>query len=300
VDALKEYVTTWCTINEPNVYALNGYVIGDFPTCKNGHRGVKTAMTVMANMLRGHAAAYHAIHEIQPESRVGYAHHYRPMVPKRAWNPLDRLMRNIRYNGLNMAFPTGISKGVMKTPIGNFRIPEAKGTQDYFGLNYYSVDTVWFDIRNRNELFTASGYPEDADLSPTGFAANIPEGIFQSLKWVTRTYPGTPILITENGTEDASDKMRPRYLAQHIHQVWKGVNFNWPIKGYYHWSLVDNFEWERGWTQRFGLWELDIETQARTKRLSADLYAEICKKNALSSEMVEKYCPEVFDKLFPV
>ena len=166
-------------------------------------------------------------------------------------------------------------------------------------MNYYSVDTVWFDPRNSKELFTASGYPDNADMSPAGFIANIPEGIFQSLKWAAKTYPNTPIIITENGVEDSDDKLRPRYLAQHLHQVWRGVNFNWPIKGYFHWSLVDNFEWERGWTQRFGLWALDVETQKRTKRPSADLYAAICKENGLSSEMVEKYCPEVLGKIFP-
>ncbi len=80
--------------------------------------------------------------------------------------------------------------------------------------------------------------------------------------------------------------MRPRYLAAHIHRVWKAVNIGTPIRGYYHWSLVDNFEWERGWTQRFGLWGLDPETQARSRRPSVDFYAEICKANALSSDMV--------------
>ena len=109
-----------------------------------------------------------------------------------------------------------------------------------------------------------------------------------------------PIIITENGINDSEDSLRRRYLAQHIHQIWRAVNFNWPVKGYFHWTLVDNFEWERGWTQRFGLWALDVETQRRTKRLSADLYAEICKENGLSSEMVQKYCPEVFDRLFHV
>jgi beta-glucosidase len=222
------------------------------------------------------------------------------MTPKRPWSPLDRLMRNIRYNGLNMAFPTGISAGLMKTPVKNFGIPEAKGTQDYFGLNYYSVDTVGFDLRKSRELFTTADYPEDADMSDTNFIANVPEGLFQSLKWITKTYPNLPILITENGVEDHDDHLRPRYLAQHIHQVWRAVNFNWPVKGYFYWTLVDNFEWERGWTQRFGLWGLGLETQKRIKRPSVDLYAEICKENGLSSEMVNKYCPEVFDKLFPI
>jgi beta-glucosidase len=297
VEALKEYCTLWCTINEPNVYALSGYVTGDFPT---KHRGTKIAMQVMANLLRGHAAAYRAIHQIQPESRVGYAHHHRPMVAKRSWFPLDALMRKIRYEGVNLAFPSGISTGVMRTPLGTLQIPEAKGTQDYLGLNYYSVDTVSFHPGKRSELFTFSEYPQDADLSETRFIANIPEGLLNTIKWAVQAYPDLPLLITENGVEDASDRMRPRYLAQHIHQVWRAVNFNWPVKGYFHWTLVDNFEWERGWTQRFGLWALDPETQKRTKRPSADLYAEICKENGLSSEMVQKYCPEVFDKLFPV
>ena len=297
VDALKEYCTLWCTINEPNVYALNGYVAGNFPT---KHRGINIAMQVIANMLRGHAAAYRAIHEIQPEARVGYALHYRPMIAARPWFPLDLLMRNIRYEGVNMAFPSALSTGIMKSPVVKIQIPEAKGTQDFLGLNYYSVDTVSFHIGKRNELFTHSEFPADADLSDNNFIANIPEGMFDTIKWAVRTYPNLPIIITENGVEDSDDHLRPRYIAQHIHQMWRAVNFNWPVKGYFHWSLVDNFEWERGWTQRFGLWALDIKTQKRTKRPSADLYAEICKENGLSSEMVQKYCPEVFDKLFPV
>ncbi len=64
-------------------------------------------------------------------------------------------------------------------------------------------------------------------------------------------------------------------------------------------TFLDVFEWERGWTQRFGLWGLDIDTQKRIRRPSVDFYAEICKENGISSDMVQKYCPEVFDKIFP-
>ena len=90
-----------------------------------------------------------------------------------------------------------------------------------------------------------------------------------------------------------------QHLTEHLHQAWRAVNFNFPLKGYFHWTLVDNFEWERGWTQRFGLWELDVETQARRKRSSADLYAEICHENGISSQMVERYVPELMPVLFP-
>jgi beta-glucosidase len=81
--------------------------------------------------------------------------------------------------------------------------------------------------------------------------------------------------------------------------MWRAVNFNIPVKGYYHWSLVDNFEWERGWSQRFGLYELDVQTQARKKRPSADLYGEICRENGLSADMVARFAPAVSDILFP-
>ena len=296
VEALKEYCSLWCTINEPNIYALSGYAAGAFPP---GKKDLRLAMRVAANMARGHAAAYRAIHEIQPEARAGYALHFRPMLAARPGFPLDRLERNIHFNAINMAFPTAISTGVMRTPLGKVRIPEAKGTQDYLGLNYYSVDTVTFDLHKPGELFGRRFYPQGSDLSDTGFNANTPEGMFTMLKWAVESYPGLPLIVTENGIECADDHIRPRYLAQHVHQIWRAVNFNWPVKGYFHWSLVDNFEWERGWTQRFGLWELDVETQARRKRPSAELYAEICRENGLSSEMVQRYCPEVFERLFP-
>jgi len=296
VEVLKEYVNLWCTINEPNVYALEGWVDRKFPP---GKSDLKLAMKVEANLLRGHAAAYHAIHELQPEARVGFAHHHRPMVPRYPWFPLDVLERNIHFSAISTVFPSALASGVMRTPIGNARIPEARGTQDFLGLNYYSQDTVAFDLRQPGELFGRRYYPKDSDLAEGGMNANIPEGLFTSLRWAVKTFPNLPILITENGIEDARDTLRPRYMAGHIHQVWRAVNFTWPVKGYFWWSLVDNFEWERGWTQRFGLWELDVETQARRKRPSADLYAAICKENGLTSDMVQKYCPEIFAGMFP-
>lgn len=296
VEALKEYCSTWCTINEPNVYALEGYVRKNFPP---GKFDLWLSVKVQSNLARGHAAAYRVIHSLQPEARVGYALNFRPQEPAHPWFPLDRLMRNLRFSFINLAFPTAISTGIMRSPIGSLRVPEVKGTQDFFGLNYYTVDTVVFDLRQKDELFSRSYFPQGSDLADAGMNANMPEGFFWALKWATKTYPNLPIIVTENGIEDVSDRIRPRFIAQHVNAMWRAVNFNWPIKGYFHWSLVDNFEWERGWTQRFGLWDLDIETQRRTRRPSADLYAEICKENGLTSAMVSKYCPEVYSKLFP-
>ena len=294
VEALGDYVDCWCTINEPNVYAVMGYVFGDFPPGKNI---LGAAFTVMTNLVRGHAAAYQVIKELQPQSRVGMAVNYRGMMPAKKLSPLDNLLANTLSRVYNDFFPRAATEGVLRFFTTSKRIPEAKGTQDFLGLNYYTREYVAFNPFAPSNVFSKNFYDPEAELSPTGFIANEPLGFYEALKWGLQF--NAPIIVTENGVEDPEDSMRRRYLIQHIHQLWRGVNFNWPIEGYYHWSLVDNFEWERGWTQRFGLWELDPETQTRSKRPSADLYAAIAQQNSLSSEMVAEFAPELMESMFP-
>jgi beta-glucosidase len=276
------------------VYAVQGYTTGEFPP---GVKSLKRTLAVFAGLVRGHAAAYHAIHRIQPTGRAGIALNYRSMIPARKWMPLDSFLAKQQAYLFNQAIPDALVSGVLRTPLGNVKIPEAQKTQDYFGLNYYSRELVALDLTRPGDLFTHRYYRKGAQLSTTGFIANEPEGMMEGLKWARRF--GIPILITENGIEDSADAIRPTYLAEHIHQVWRAVNFNYPIKGYFHWSLTDNFEWERGWTQRFGLWELDEVTQTRRKRASADFYGEICRENGLTAEMVARYAPALFERMFP-
>lgn len=294
VEALQEYVDIWVTINEPNVMAFGGYVSGDFPP---GKKNLGTALIAIKNIIRSHAAAYEAIHRLQPKAQVGISHYYRDLQPAREWSPLDRLATRVHTSIFNNLVPVAVSKGVLRLLGRRISVPEAKNTQDYFGIDYYTSDRVAFSLFKPDELFGHRSLPEEAELSDTNFIANVPQGFFRALRWALQYE--LPILVLENGVEDAEDDLRPRYLAEHIHQVWRGINFNWPIKGYFYWTLVDNFEWERGWTQRFGLWELDPESQTRRKRPSADFYTEICRENGLSSDMVAKYAPEILDKMFP-
>jgi beta-glucosidase len=293
VQALKDYTNLWLTINEPNGYATLGFGAGIFPP---GKKNIGLTFKVMVNMVRAHAAAYHAIHQIQPQARVGMAHYYRSLVPAKTWSPLDRLVTHM-LAGFNEIFPCAATNGVVRFIAYRVRVPEAKGTQDFLGVNYYTRDYVKFNLFKSGEFFGERTFRSDAELSTTGYMANEPLGIYEALNWGMKYK--LPMIVTENGCEDSEDRIRPRYMAEHIHQVWRAVNFGMPIKGYIHWTLVDNFEWERGWTQRFGLWELDVETQARHKRPSADLYAEICRENGISDDMVSRYCPAVLEKMFP-
>jgi beta-glucosidase len=292
VQALKDYVKLWCTFNEPNGYAVQGFIWGIFPP---GKKDFNLSYKVMVNLVRAHAAAYHAIHQIQPDARVGMANYYRSLQPARAWFPLDRLVAHLLRN-VNDIFPSAARDGVVRFTTKHTRVPQAKGTQDFLGIDYYTREYVKFSL-SPGEFFSRRFYRPRAELSTTGFLANEPAGMYEALKWGLNY--GVPIIITENGFDDADDRVRPGYLVEHLHQVWRAVNFNWPVKGYFHWTLVDNFEWERGWSQRYGLWELDIDTQARHKRPSADLYAEICRENGISDDMVRRYAPALLAALFP-
>jgi beta-glucosidase len=294
VTALHDLVGLWVTINEPNVYAYAAYLAAGFPP---GEKDMGKTIRVMKNMVMAHAAAYHAIHEIQPESQVGLAHHFRGMQPARPGNPLDRLVAHERWRIFNANIPQALHDGRFRFLGRAERIPQAAKTQDFFGVNYYTVEHVAFDLGLPGELFGRAFYPDGSDLSQTGHIANVPEGLGETLAWARRF--GLPIYVTENGVEDAHDTLRPRYLAAHILQVWHAVNIANRVKGYFHWSLTDNFEWERGWTQRFGLWGMDVNTQERIRRPSVDFYGEICKANALTADMVAAYAPEVHESLFP-
>jgi len=91
--------------------------------------------------------------------------------------------------------------------------------------------------------------------------------------------------------------MRPHYLITHLFEMWKAMQGGADIRGYMHWSQVDNFEWERGWTQRFGLWGLNPLTQERIRRSSVDIYRDVCMQNAISTENILQCAPELQSEL---
>lgn len=294
VDALKDLVKIWVTINEPAVYTIGGYLGGGFPPGKND---LGKAGTVLSNLVKGHSAAYEIIHKLQPDAQVGIAKQYRALEPSHAWFPPDRWITRFSSKSFNDAFSDALVDGNFKFAFKKKYIPEAIGTQDFIGVNYYSQDQIVFKPFAVKNVFQHRHFLENSRLSETGFIANIPGGMWAALKWAHKF--DLPIYITENGVEDAADKMRPSYLLEHLRKVWDAANRNWQVKGYFHWSQVDNFEWERGWSQRFGLWGIDPETQERQRRKSVDLYAAICKENGISSDTVRKFAPEVFEILFP-
>jgi beta-glucosidase len=294
VEALGPYCDLWCTINEPDIYGYKGYVEGDFPP---GKSDFKMAMRVIRTMLQGHAAAYEVIHELQPHARVGFAHSIRVFDPANPKSWLDRTVTRLADRAYNQAILTALTKGIWTPPLGLGLAWNLRHTLDWIGLNYYSRDLVAFDRARRQALFARTLHAEDAEMLDGGFGEFYPQGLYRSIRRLSRL--NLPIYVTENGIPDADDDQRPRYLLAHIHQMWQAIQACYPVMGYYHWSLVDNFEWAEGWTLRFGLFEIDPKTQERTPRQSAELYTDLVHANAITPQVIERYIPQHRDELLP-
>ena len=289
VDALGDLIPRWITINEPMVYVVMRYLEGVFPPPVQ--KGWGAAARALRNLLQSHAAAYQTIKEAQPEAQVSVAKNMTVFDPHPDGNRLDGWWTNQISWLFNDWWMEALSDGRLRRPLGRGRIEGLAGSYDFVGVNYYT--------RFFSRLFRTyeRAWEPGAVISDGDYGEVYPSGLFRVIKHVRRYEK--PIYITENGVPDRADRLRPSFLLTHLREVWRAVNFNWPVMGYYHWSLVDNFEWDRGWTQRFGLIALDPETQEREWRQSAHLYSEICHSRSISSEMAARYAPELLPTLFP-
>lgn len=292
VQALGDLVPRWVTINEPMVYLFMRYLSDDFPPPQR--RGLTAAMGALKNLLRCHAAGYHAIKEVQPQAAVGIA---KNMAVLQAWphaGAFDARWARFLSWLFNDMWLESLVSGRFWWPLGRSRVPHLADSFDFIGVNYYTRFYVKFPP---HDGLLEHRWLADAVVSDGNYGEVYPTGLFETIKRVLRYEK--PIFITENGVPDAVDRIRPSFLLSHLRETWRAISFCFPVMGYYHWSLIDNFEWDRGWTQRFGLIELDPETQARRLRRSGELYGEICRSGSISSDMAARYAPELIDTLFP-
>ena len=138
------------------------------------------------------------------------------------------------------------------------------GKQDFIGVNYYRP----------------FGGVINLPKSDLGWAI-YPQGLYHILNQLRSI--GLPLYVTENGIADADDDQRADYIADHLFAVWRALREGADVRGYFHWSLLDNFEWAKGFEPRFGLVEINYETMERIVRPSARVYARIAKRNSLES-----------------
>ncbi|MGH7861932.1 MAG: glycoside hydrolase family 1 protein [Candidatus Dormibacteraceae bacterium] len=254
----------WVTLNEPNIYALQGWILGEFPPGRRGD--LRGAHRVLANMYRAHLLAYQDLRRLTPRVPVGIAHH------KLLFLPAQPRLRDRAAAGLAQAL-------MDRWPTTRGRLQKVVAAPaDFLGLNHYTAQMVALDALHPEHQFMRRSNPPERPTTDFGWAVDA--------NWMRRCLlelipRGLPVYITENGIATSDDDMRQRFLLDVLDQVWEAIEAHADVRGYFHWSSMDNFEWARGYSMRFGLVAVDRQTQERTLKPSGHLYGQICRDNQL-------------------
>lgn len=249
VRELGDLVTFWMTLNEPTSVIGSSYITGQWPPQK---KSKLTALRVYHILAATHKRAYHAIREINPYAQVGFGNILHSYEPYHKHSFFDVLAINFAHFFTN-----------------RYMMVLTANHHDYLAVQYY--------FHNRFK-FPRKVHLGDKPVSDLGWEI-YPKGIYNVLKEMSRY--GLPIYITENGLADAKDEKRGDFITEHLEWIQHAIAEGVPVKGYFYWSLLDNFEWDKGFWPRFGLVHVDFITQKRTIRESARKYAEIVAQNSL-------------------
>jgi len=264
VDQLGDLVGLWCTINEPTIYGANGWVFGEFPPGRKGD--VVGLYSVTSNMRKAHELAYGAIKRKWPDAPVGLSHHKLLFLPA-SDRRRDRWAAQTSQMVLDR-WP--VAPGQLR------RIVES--TCDYIGIAHYWGQMCAFDARRPRDQFIRRFNVPGRPVTDMGLSAD-PSWMRTVLNELRDL--GKPVYITENGLATGDDEWRGRYITETLANVLLAIGDGVDVRGYFHWTNTDNFEWARGYATRFGLIEVDRKSLERTIKPSGHLYGRIAAANAL-------------------
>lgn len=310
-------VNMWCTINEPGVYAFQGYVRAAFPPAK---KSLHLAGTVNKNLILSHIAAYKAMKAMPngAQSQIGITHSitifdaHNPNNKFEAW--LAHYLNHTFYDAFLQFFVTGkfqykapkilglflagnpfmmLIKPSTSAPFIKFELDSivefdyseisnqqynSSDVLDFFGIQPYSH--VLVDVSNVNAETNPS-------MREGGITTDMPYCIYPEIMERAvnvASYIGVPIYVTENGIADAKDDKRELYIRRHLYALSKTIEKGYDVRGYFYWSLLDNFEWNLGYGKKFGLYEVDFATQERTLRAGGKYYKDVVEyQNSLNN-----------------
>ena len=283
-ESFGDLVGDWITINEPNVYATNGYCFGLWPP---GRKSYLQTFHVMENMAYCHIRAYGMLHEIRADmgytdTFVGFANHVRVFDPKNPKNPLHRLLARLAEWLFQGALTLAMGTGRFRLPLRNRWHVKPGEYCDFNGVNYYTRSTV---------SGLADGVREGSPCNDLNWEI-YPEGLVRCAEKLQKVLP-RPLWVTENGTCDNDDHFRAKYIYDHLAAICAS---GLPFERYYHWCFCDNFEWLEGYSARFGLVHIDYETQKRTVKRSGEFYAGMIAAGGVTEEAFAEYvAKEAYD-----
>jgi beta-glucosidase len=242
VPHFKGLVKFWITLNEPLIYTTNSFFKGYWPP---GKKSIFSSFLVVHNLIKAHQKAYECIKQVDSSFLVGLS------------------KNNVYFEAYRGRLVNRILKGVVDEGWNFYFLNKTQAHLDFIGLNHYGHNRINYGF-NKNE---------NKKVSDMGWEL-YPESIYHVL--VDLKKYGKPIYITEHGLADAKDETRAWFIKESLKNVHRALNEGVDVKGYLHWSLLDNFEWDKGFWPKFGLLEVDFNGDLkRTVRKSAKEFSDL-------------------------
>lgn len=286
-ERLGDRIGTWMTLNEPFVSANHGYVTGEHAP---GRTSMAEGFTSSHHLLLAHGLGMERVRSVC-SADVGIVLNFTPMVPATD-SDADRQAAAIQDDVENRWYAD---------PIGGNGYPQA--TADHYGWDMSEVldgdldiiskpiDILGVNYYTRMRVSDDKSYvlPPETPQNSMGWEIH-PESFGQQLRRLRNEYPFPRYMITENGAPMADqtrvdgrveDDDRLKYIRDHLIEVHRAIEDGCPIEGYLVWSLFDNFEWAHGYGPRFGIVEVDYETQKRTPKKSAEWFRDVAASNQI-------------------
>ena len=266
VNSLAKHVRYWITINEPTVYLSHAYIFGVWPPQIKSY--LKAEM-VQNNLVSAHIKSYRLINKIYKESgiakpHISIAHNMQAYVPC-ADSLKNRFASYLRNKWYNLWFLDKIIR---------------HKTLDFIGINYYSRQLVELEKWGIRNLAADTCKNNHHPVKKNSLGWDIyPEGLYDILLKLKKY--NLPVIITENGICTPDDNLRWEFISGHLKNISLAMDKGVKVTGYIYWSLLDNFEWDKGFGPRFGLIDIDYRTYKRAIRESAIKFGRVCKTGIL-------------------
>jgi beta-glucosidase len=295
VDCLGDRVKNWATINEPWVVSHQGYGTGEHAP---GHTDWSEVWPVTHHLLLAHGLAVERIRGLVPDARVGIVLNLEPQYPA-STHPADIDATRLADDYWNRWFLDPLAgrgypddavadSGWDQREIQAGDLEVIATPLDLLGVNFYSRKIIANpDLPAAERPGTP---PEPTEFTEMGWEV-YPEGLYDILMKVKTDYDFPPIYITESGVACADvlvdgavdDDDRIFYFHRHFAQLHRAIEAGVDVRGYFAWSLMDNFEWAHGYSKRFGLAYVDYDTQDRTLKKSGTWYSRVIAANAIEN-----------------
>ncbi|WP_073071766.1 GH1 family beta-glucosidase [Thermosipho atlanticus] len=287
-EILGDRVKHWITLNEPWCSSYLGYFMGKHAP---GHTNIQETIIAAHNLLRAHGYAVKIFREIVKDGIIGITNVVSKIEPAKESEEnfqaailVDEIVNGWFHDPIIFGkFPEN-AKGLFKQ-LG-LEIPETdmdiiSQPIDFFGVNYYTRQLVEYDPTSPYLYKNVEGILPKTEMGWEIY----PEGLYDMLRKIHRRY-GLPLYITENGmagpdklqNDIINDDYRVKYLEKHFEKALEAIEDGIDLRGYFVWSLLDNFEWEKGYSKRFGIVYVDYKTQKRYLKKSAVWLKEFLRK----------------------